>query len=264
MFTDNKLLFLGVVLLLFPFFSSAYEKDFPPYLAGKFPSNCQINLLAADKESARDQGKFKSSYHLNDLNKVMMLRLDMNYSEEAFGLYASLQEVQEKIQKKALMPAVVVADHPEFIDKVYWAYLNKDKRKDLIILTHSGDMGLMNGNQQATFLLSTKEGYVSKILAGFNISGKDFYDYSTDNKCEYLHQSLLTEGMDNYWSYHVLQFIGTDIVVKNALSRYFPKWIKLMAKKNNESAVLSVKQQQTLEQDYLKHYKILSVPKKVK
>jgi hypothetical protein len=67
--------------------------------------------------------------------------------------------------------------------------------------------------------------------------------------------------MNNYWSYHVLQFIGTDIVVKNALSRYFPKWIKLMAKANSVAAVLSIKQQQALERDYLQQYGILSLPK---
>jgi len=256
MFTNYNILLLGIVLLVFPFFASAYEKDFPPYLVKKFPVNCQINLLVADKESARDRGQFKSEYRIKDIGKVMTLRLDMDYAKETFGLYASLQNTQ----KKALMPAVVVADHPEFIDKVYWAYLNKDERKDLIVLTHSGDMGLMNGNQQAMFLLSTKEGYVSKKLAGFNIGEKDFYDYSTDNKCEYLHQSLLTEGVNNYWSYHVLQFIGTDIVVKNALSRYFPKWIKLMAKANSEAVVLSPKQQKTLEQDYLQQHTVLSLP----
>lgn len=257
MFLGYKVLFLGVMTLIFPFFASAYENDFPPYLAGKFPENCQIHALVADKESARDKGQFKSEYSLNDLGQIMTLRLDMDYAEETFGLYASLHNAQ----KKALMPAVVIADHPEFIDKVYWAYLNKDMRKDFIILTHSGDMGLMNGNQQAMFLLSAKEGYVSKKLAGFNIGEKDFYDYSTDNKCEYLHQSLLTTGMDNYWSYHVLQFIGTDIVVKNALSRYFPKWIKLMAKANNKAAVLSAKQQHALERDYLQQYRVLSLPK---
>lgn len=259
MFVRQKVLFLSVASLLsvFPFFAIAYEKDFPPYLTGQFPTSCPIHAVIADQESERNKGQFKSEYTITNQGQVMTLRLDMDYAKETFGLYASLQNVQ----KKALMPAVTVADHPEFIDKVYWAYLNKDKHKDLIILTHSGDMGLMNGNQQAIFLLSTNKGYVSKKLAGFNIGKNDFYDYSTDNKCEYLHQSLLSEGVDNYWSYHVLQFIGTDIVVKNALSRYFPKWIKLMAKANSIAAVLSDKQQQRLERDYLQRHSVLSLPK---
>lgn len=232
----------------------AYESDFPPYSSGKFPANCQVHTMKPVAESDRNKGDFKSKYQIKEHNALVSLHLNMDYSKQSFGLYLSLQNKD----RKELMPAIKTGLHPTFINKVYWAYLNKDAVKDFIIVTNSGDAGLINGKQQAMFVLSDKGRYVAKSLASYKISPKDFYDYSSDNKCEYLHQSFITDGAKHYWVYNVLQFIGSNIVEKNALSRYFPKWITLTAKPNSKTATLEGKRKKELWKAYLKKTKNLS------
>ena len=250
-----SLFFIFISFSGYIFVASAYEADFPPYPSGKFPANCQIHAMKPITESNRKKGSFKSNYQIKEQRTLVNLHLDMDYSKQSFGLYLSLQDAN----KKALMPAIKTAIHPLFIHKVYWAYLNKDAYKDFIVVTNSGDAALMNGNQQAMFVLSDNGRYVAKNLAGFNISPEDFYDYSSDNKCEYLHQSFISDGAKHYWVYTVLQFVGTNIVEKNALSRYFPKWIKLTSKANSAAENLSEKRKKKLWGRYLKQTKNISI-----
>lgn len=251
----NFLLSILIFFYVFIPLAQAYESDFPPYSSGKFPVNCQIHTMKPVTESDRKKGSFKSKYQIKDQNTLVNLHLDMDYSKQSFGLYLSLQNKD----KKELMPVIKTALHPTFINKVYWAYLNKDAVRDFIIVTNSGDAGLMNGKQQAMFVLSDKGRYVVKTLASYKVSPKDFYDFSSDNKCEYLHQSFMTDGAEHYWVYNVLQFIGSNIVEKNALSRYFPKWIKLTTKPNSKAATLEEKRKKVLWRAYLKKTKNLSI-----
>ena len=234
---------LLIVPLTFPLLLFSFEKDFPPYPNGKFPPVCKIHLLKAVSESDRNKGNFRSTYKDQDKALKLTLHLGMSYKKGSSGVYVNLNDASGK----ALVKSVKVGGHPNDIDRVYWAYLNKDDRKDYIVTMNGGDGYLSGGRQKATFLLSKKmpkkssksQAYSSKSIGVYSLRQQDFYDYSTDNKCEFLHQSLVNDGQNNYWVYNVLQFIDGKIVMKNGLSHFFPKWIKLTASANDKSASLT-------------------------
>jgi len=248
--------FISVLLLAFLFKPLyAFEKDFPPYPNGKFPPVCKIHPLKAVSESDRNKGNFKSAYKDQDKSLKLTLHLDMNYQKGSSGVYVRMNN---GLGKSLVIP-VKVGGHPSDISQVYWAYLNKDDRKDYIITVNGGDGYLSGGRQKATFLLSKKgkkKGYVSRSLGVYSLKQQDFYDYSTDNKCEFLHQSLVHDGQNNYWVYNVLQFLDEKIVLKNGLSRYFPKWIKLTAAANDQSASLSAAKKSQLSKKIIKQLKL--------
>jgi hypothetical protein len=237
-----------VLFLLLSFNLPAYEKDFPPYSKGKFPPVCEIHLLKPTQENDKNKGDFKSSYSLADQKKKLSLSLRMNYQKGSSGMYARLQDSSGK----NLIRTIKIGSHPSNIGSIYWAFLNKDNHKDFIITMDEGDGYLSSGRQQITFLLSTKSGYSTKKIGAYHLEQKDFFDFSTDHKCEYLHQSLVSDGKNNYWSYNILQFINDKIVIKNKLSRYFPKWIKLTPKANDKPARLSANQKKKLAIEYFK------------
>lgn len=244
---------LLLVLLLTPLLTPvhAFEKDFPPYPNGKFPPVCKIHPLKAASESDRNKGHFKSVYKDQDKGLKLALHLDMNYKKGTSGVYLRVNNVSGE----SLVSPVKVGGHPNDIAQVYWAYLNKDNHKDYIITVNGGDGYLSGGRQKATFLLSKKgkeQGYASKSLGVYSLKQQDFYDYSTDNKCEFLHQSLVHDGQNNYWVYNVLQFLDGKIVLKNELSRFFPKWIKLTAANNDQSAPLSKAKKNQLSKKTIK------------
>ncbi len=227
----------------------AFEKDFPPYPKGQFPPTCKIHTLKATSETDRNEGNFKSTYQFSDQTEKLVLHLDMNYQKGRSGMYVHLNNASGK----AYVKPVKLGGHPSDIGKVIWAYLNKDNRKDLIITMKSGDGYLSGGRQSATFLLSNNtghKGYSVQQLAVHTLEQQDFYDYSTDNKCEYLHQALVSDGKETYWVYNILQFLGGKIVIKNQLSRYFPKWIKLTPKPNSKASVLTKAQINKLTHAY--------------
>lgn len=230
--------FLLTALCLSTMQSHAFEKDFPPYPKNQFPPTCKIHTLKVTSETDRNKGNFKSVYHLPDKAGKLVLRLDMNYQKKTSGLHIRL----DSASGKAYVKPTKVGGHPSNIGNVMWAYLNKDSRKDFIITLKGGDGYLSGGRQRAIFLLSHKGGYSVQPLGVYTLGQEDFYDYSTDDKCEYLHQSLVSDGKQVYWAYHILQFIDDDIVIKNQLSRYFPKWIKLTAKPNSKASSLTKKQ----------------------
>ena len=243
----TKINFLAVHLLFLLTTGYAYEKEFPPYAIGKFPPTCQINKLSPLSETDRDKGHFKSTYRLADQGAHVELHLEMSYQKHKAGVYARLNSAFGRANFKP----VKVGGHPSYINSVYWGYLNKDNHKDLIVIMKSGDGYLSGGRETATFFLSTKQGYGVRQLAVYNFQPEDFYDYSTDNKCEYLHQALVSDSDRNsYWVYNVLQFIDGKIVIKNQLSRYFPKWIRLTLPPNSKRSVLSKKRMEELSKAY--------------
>ncbi len=245
-----------IVSLTLPLTLFSFEKDFPPYPNGKFPPVCKIHPLKAVSESDRNKGSFKSTYKNQDKGLKLTLQLDMNYHKNSSGVHVSLKDTLGK----SLVHSVKVGGHPNDIGQVYWAYLNKDDRKDYIITMSGGDGYLSGGRQKATFLLSRKvstsdpkrQAYSSKSIGVYSLRQQDFYDYSTDNKCEFLHQSLVNDGQNNYWVYNVLQFIDGNIVMKNGLSRFFPKWIKLTAAASDKSAPLTPTKKSQLTKKYIR------------
>lgn len=198
----------------------AYEPSAPPYPKGKFPENCAINQLAAKEETPRTEPGYKSKYTITRDNKIYDLAISMDYAEDTFGLYASLASDKEKLIQK-----VLIGDYPTYIDHVYSGFLNKDDRLDFIVNMQAGDKNLTGNRQHSYFMLSKGDRYVVRKLVSYSLQKQDFYDYSQDDKCEYLHVSFVSDQKQHYWVYNVLQFIDDDIVSKNQLSRYFPKWI---------------------------------------
>lgn len=199
--------------------SWAYEPSAPPYPKGKFPDHCSITQLKAATESPRTESNYKSKYRVNSDSQSYDLSIAMDYGEETFGLYASL--ASDKVQ---LIKKVQVGDYPTYIDHVYSGYLNKDEQLDFIVNIQAGDKNLTGNRQYSYFMLSKGGSYVVRKLVSYNLNQKDFYDYSQDDKCEYLHVSFVSDQKQHYWVYNVLQFIDDKIVIKNKLSRYFPKW----------------------------------------
>ena len=247
---SNVSLFLIASLLwLSP--SHGFEKDFPPYPDNKLPPTCSINTLKASNETDRNKGSFKSTYRLIDQSESLILHVDMDYSKKHSGVYARLNNTSGK----ALLKPLKVGSHPSNIKSIYWAYLNKDNHKDWIIVMDGGDGYLSAGRQTVSFLLSSKNGYQQQQLSAYSVGQKDFYDYSTDSKCEYLHQTLVSDSSGSYWAYNVLQFIDGKIVIKNQLSCYFPKWIKLTVKPNSKASTLSKKQIKAFSKGYKERLK---------
>lgn len=239
-------------LVFAPLTALAFDKDFPPYPKGKFPPHCKINRLKPVTETDRHKGNFKSRYLLTDKNTRLVFDLNMNYQKGKAGMYLSVKDTAGKVYIKPLK----VGWHPTNIDSVYWAYLNKDDKKDFIVNMDVGDGYLSAGRENTTFVLSTKKGYTARQIGTYHLQPEDFYDYSTDNKCEYLHQSLLNTGKKTYWAYNILQFIDGKIVVKNQLSRYFPKWIALSLDPSDKPAKLSTQEKNKLKALYSKQLNI--------
>lgn len=246
--TTKSFLISTILILVLSSNLSAFEKNFPPYAKNKFPTVCQIHAIKPSSESNRNNSHFKSSYSLTDQKQKLLLTLNMNYQKDHSGIYLTLKNSSQEIYIKPIK----IGSHPSHIERVRWAYLNKDSRKDLIISMDEGDGYLSSGRQQITFLLSTKTGYVAKKIEAYYLEQKDFYDYSSDKKCEYLHQAFITDGKNYYWSYNILQFLGGKVVIKNKLSRYFPKWIQMTSKSNHKAANLTTVQKEKLSKEYLK------------
>ncbi len=248
MFVKTLKLALALCMLLSSFTANAFDKDFPPYPNGKFPLHCAIHSLKPYSESDRHKGNFKSRYLVNDKQTRLVFDLNMNYQKGKAGMYLSVKNTTGKVYIKPLK----VGWHPTNIRSVYWAYLNKDNKKDYIVNMDTGDGYLSAGRENTTFILSTGKGYTARQIGSYHLQPEDFYDYSTDNKCEYLHQSLLNTGKQTYWAYNILQFIGGRIIVKNQLSRYFPKWIPLTLDPSAQPVKLSAREKQQLNRLYLK------------
>ncbi len=249
----SLLAWLSMISVVVSANTNAYEKDFPPYPKGQFPPTCKIHTLKVNSETDRNKGHFKSAYRLSDEAEKLVLHLDMNYQKNSSGMYVKLNSASGETYVKP----VKIGGHPSNIDKVFWAYLNKDNRKDIIITMKDGDGYLSAGRQGATFLLSNENAstgysreYGVQQLAVHSLGQQDFYDYSTDKKCEYLHQALVSDGKQSYMTYNVLQFIDGKIVIKNQLSRYFPKWILLTAQPNSKASVLTKAQIKKLSYAY--------------
>ncbi len=249
LFLSVCLLFAGWLFIGIP--ASAYEKDFPPYPNGQFPPHCKIHPFKPGHESDRNKGNFKSYYQIDDKGRKLLFELTMNYQKGRSGVYLGLREPAGRIYLDPFKTGV----HPMQIGKAYWAYLNKDDIRDFIFTMDVGDGYLSAGRQQAIFLLSTKNGYSARSLGVYHLQPEDFYDYSRDNKCEYLHQAMLLTDGQAYWMYNVLQFIDDRIVIKNPLSRYFPKWIVVTLKPNDKAAKIGAAQKSRLQKLYRKQFR---------
>lgn len=224
----------------------AYEPSAPPYANDKFPDNCSMNELKPIMETSRTQAGYKSSYRVKQGTKIYQLNLVMDYAEKTFGLYAGLS-----VGNKQLITRVRIGDYPTYIDQVYSGFLNKDERPDFIVSMQAGDKNLVGNRQHGYFLLSTEKGYVVRKLINYALESNDFYDYTQDDKCEYLHVSFLSDQRQHFWVYNVLQFIDDEIAIKNRLSRYFPKWIEF-ASSVDKSAAISTQDKQRLWTDFLR------------
>lgn len=208
--------------------SAAYEHQHPPYKKGKMPQACQIHPI---KASISQKGNLQT-FTVQDAQRRLTLTLKKIIDRRAYGLFAALKMKKGKKQKY-VQNFSWVGLSPKYLDKVYWAYLNQDNKKDLIINTRFASIGHLNGFQVSTFYLSTPKGYSVKQLLSYKLEPADFLDYTNDKKCEYLHLSYVygTEEAGkrakkyNYWSYNILAFTGEKIRLHNRSSRYFPKWI---------------------------------------
>lgn len=129
--------------------------------------------------------------------------------------------------------------------KVYWSYLNKDHKKDYIIVTNSRD------EYNLVFLLSKKDSFSLVKISTLDFSPDLFYDYNKDKRCEFLKMDLkggsylkrpskkvakLLKKSGFIGEFYSPQFIVYNIVsfssknklatYNNKLSKYFPKWIE--------------------------------------
>ena len=232
----------------------AYEHQNPPYKKGRTPSSCKIHSIkgvAVAKNIRR--------FELKDKHQTLSLSLRKIIDRQAYGLFSELKAKSPKGQARLLHPYSWVGLSPKYLDNVYWAYLNQDNKKDLIVNTRFASIGKLNGFEVTTFYLSTPKGYVAKQLLSYKLEAADFLDYTNDNKCEYLHLSYVY-GSDkadqkgkryNYWNYNILRFDGGEIKLSNRLSRYFPKWITHVRGYNDKNTKwLSKKKKKQLWQQH--------------
>jgi len=249
--------FITIILLAIVSYGSsafAYEHQNPPYKKGRIPQSCGIHPLKS-VAVAKNIRRFE----LKDGRQTLRLSLRKVIDKQAYGLFSELKAKSGKGQARLLQPYAWVGLSPKYLDKVYWAYLNQDNKKDLIVNTRFASIGKLNGFQVSTFYLSTPKGYAIKQLLSYKLEPADFFDYTNDKKCEYLHLSYIY-GSDkadkkgkryNYWNYNILRFIGGDIKQENRLSQYFPKWITHIGGYNDKNTKwLSKKKKQQLWQKH--------------
>ncbi|CAA6826894.1 MAG: Unknown protein [uncultured Thiotrichaceae bacterium] len=223
----------------------AFEPSAPPYPKGAFPDNCSINQLQPIAETSRTETDYKSQYTAKSGAKSYSLTIDMDYGEKTFGLYAGLSSGKQELIRK-----VMIGDYPTYIDQVYSGFLNEDKQLDFIVNMQAGDKNLMGNRQHSYFILSKGNRYAVRKITSYALEDKDFYDYTQDDRCEYLHLSFVSDQTQHYWVYNVLQFIDDKIVIKNKLSRYFPKWVTF--DNTDKPVTIDVKQKQRLWQDFIR------------
>ena len=159
----------------------AYEHQKPPYKKGRMPPSCGIHPI---------KGVVAKNIHrftLKDGRQTLSLLLRKVIDRQAYGLFSELSVKYDKGQQRLLQPYSWVGLSPRYLDKVYWAYLNQDNKKDLIVNTRFASNGKLNGFQISTFYLSTPKGYTIKQLLSYKLEPADFLDYTNDKNCEYLH-----------------------------------------------------------------------------
>lgn len=218
---------LCAILLSLSASTLAYEHQNPPYKKGKMPKSCKIHPITP---SIANHNMHK--YSVQDRGRVLNVFLKKIIDKQAYGLFSALKIKHSKGKARLVQPYTWAGLSSNYIDKVYWSYLNGDNKKDLIINTRFASIDKLKGFQVTTFYLSLAKGYAVKQLMSYKLEPVDFMDYSNNKKCEYLHLSyVFGDEADekgkrhNYWAYNVLNFVGGNIRIENRLSRYFPKWI---------------------------------------
>jgi len=233
----KTLFFLSLIFLFSNQFSMAYDpyqtlpidefyqRNYPPYIAGKEPLTCKINRLHLKnvKEGFGSTDTHVYEFIEHDRRKFIVF-------EATGGKYNKKVEVKIVDHKsKRTIISEVIADrsYTGLSVSVYWSYLNKDNKKDLILAFPIPSSS--NDSYYVVFLLSNKKTYSVSRIGTMGISQSLFYDYNNDNKCEFLQLEVISGyelGKPTYLVYNILQFTSTSFKYNNKLSRFFPRWIE--------------------------------------
>jgi len=222
-------------------FDNSYEKYYPPYPSGKAPRTCKINRMNLKHIQEGIGSVNKYVYEFSEYGQRKFVVIVKKKGSTLFR--ANI--IDGKSKKKIISDVVVYDSHWGNSAIVFWSYLNKDNKKDLILAfplsSSSSDTYIL------TFLLSNKKGYSAIEMHTLGISQSLFYDYNDDGKCEFLQFDSMSDyalmrkfhlPITSYLIYNIVQFDASSFKYNNALSRFFPRWLEFKSVSVSDAVAL--------------------------
>lgn len=130
-----------------------------------------------------------------------------------------------------LLKPTVVSDFCCLVD-AFTKDFNRDGEPDFVLILHSVMNGLGGYHRDVVFVLSEKQGYVTKTIRNSHEveKTKDFVSLKRDGSCQFVHTEMeILDSNDgrkhSHWIYNLLEIDGTNFKPANRLLPSFPKFV---------------------------------------
>ena len=199
---------------------SAYPESHPPFPAGKpvpYPSLKAEPVLGYHAEASFEEGP---------------LRISTSPERDKVGRVTEVRVNNQPIFDTA-------SAHPDlyfqFGSRVFYTDLTGDGRKDILVYSYPGSVGLGAHIEITDLLIARADGqFTHATFEGFAVGPEDFMHVNGDGRYEMLWVNYFFEGDHSYWVYRVAEITDEGLQLRDDLILGFPKIIWFTEKPNDK------------------------------
>ncbi len=201
--------------------ASAYPESHPPFPAGKpipYPSLKTEPVVDYHAEAPFEEGS---------------VRISTSSERDKVGRVTEIRVNNQPIFDTA-------SAHPDlyfqFGSRVFYTDLTGDGRKDILVYSYPGSVGLGAQIEIADLLIARPDGqFTHATFESFAAGPEDFMDVNGDGRYEMLWVNYFFEGEHSYWVYRVVEITDEGLRLNDILIPDFPKIIWFTEKPNDQS-----------------------------
>jgi len=225
-----------------------YLISYSPFLPGQEASAISLKkceLVHDDRSQSGDINGAVRQCRFQAVGKGKEITLTLRGTTNGWGIAVC------DAQGKSLIPAPFTNSMTSSQMEVSTSDLNQDGLPDFVVNVWSGGVGLAADSSEATFLLSSTNGYQASSFYQYHFGKEDLVRFKANGPVYFIRNDLISsagektsDGHDhNFWVYELCRIEGTRFVPADADRPEFPKWVLFTNRDNHtETTQLSHKQ----------------------
>ncbi len=200
--------------------ASAYPESHPPFPAGKPTPYSSLKA-----ESVLD-------YHVESPFEEGPVRISTSPERDKVGRVTEIRVNNQPIFDTASAHSDL---YFQFGSRVFYTDLTGDGRKDILVYSYPGSVGLGAHIEIADLLIAKADGQFTHVtFEGFAAGPEDFVDVNGDGRYEMLWVNYYFEGGHSYWVYRVVEIGDDNLRLNDQLTPDVPKLIWFTEKPNDK------------------------------
>lgn len=202
---------------------TAYPENYPPFRDAEPTRYPSLNA-----EPVLD-------YHASSPYEEGIIRISTSAEQEGVGRVTEVQVSGQRIFDTASV-------HPDLFlqsgSRVFYADVTGDGRKDILIYSYPGSVGIGSQIEIADLLIAQSDGgFIRTTFEAFAAGPEDFIDVNDDGRYEMLWVSYYqTDVPHSYWVYRLAEITDSGLRLNDGLAPGFPKVIWFTEKPNDRVA----------------------------